>query len=71
MEFLDVNPNDVLIMRGAGLAMGLDHNNQVYYVLMLVGGDFEGKEQVVTFAIPPNNTQELIRVVRAMDPKNE
>ena len=71
MEFMELEINDVLVVRGAILGMSLDHNGDTFYILGIVGGDHNGDEQMVTFAIPPSVTKDFIRVVNGMDPKRE
>lgn len=71
MDFLEVDPKDVLIVHGAMLGMSIDHNGDTFYVLSVVGGDTDGAEHMVTFAIPPSVTQQFLRIVNGMDAKRE
>lgn len=71
MEFFGVNPNDILVMRGAALAMGLDHNGDTYYVLILISGDADGEQVATSYAIPPTAHGQFMQVVKAMEPIRE
>lgn len=71
MEFLEIDNSDILVMRGAAVGMAVDHNEEIYYVLCIVGGDENGEDKTVTFAIPPMVTDKFLRVANGMDPKRE
>lgn len=71
MEFLEFDSKDVLVMRGAFLGMALDHNDEIFYVLAIVGGDENGEEKTITFAIPPTVTEQFLRVANGMDAQHE
>lgn len=71
MEFQEVSTDEIRIMTGAMLGIGLDHSGDVYYILAISASDKAGQEQTITYAIPPKATDQFLEIVHAMEPVRE
>ena len=71
MDFLEITSDEVLIVHGAAVGMSLGPDGEMFYVLRVVGGDYHNVEKYVTFAIPPQFTEQFVQIINGMAPKRE
>ena len=71
MNFIEIDKDETLVLRGAAVAMDVDHNGDMYYIMILWGGDKDGNEVKTMIAIPPIVKDQFLQVMNGMDAKRE